>query len=309
MRARALLAGAVMGVCAALPCASSGAESGEGPSPRGKLETQWRSWGAWKEPRPGRRAVFFPIGDIFAPPLADQKQPRFFASWQAYRTDFGSYKVGSVGFGENVGLVRRLGAREGEGWQIGVSGGVFAVFNLDAESHDLLNADYVIGFPLSFRRGRWSARARLYHQSSHLGDEFLLTSQPIAVERINLSFEVLEALVSWDSKQLRVYGGPSRILSTVTPLKRQRIQAGVEHLGRDAAILGGRLIAGIEWSAWQETAWIGSLGVKTGLLFSSPYQEARSVRLFAEYYTGQIPHGQFYRLRTRYFGFGFAFSL
>ncbi len=51
--------------------------------------------------------------------------------------------------------------------------GVFQ-FDLSAPSSDLINTDYVVGVPLSWRSGGWSTRVRLYHQSSHLGDEFLL---------------------------------------------------------------------------------------------------------------------------------------
>ncbi|HBL16158.1 MAG: hypothetical protein A2X36_04165 [Elusimicrobia bacterium GWA2_69_24] len=272
-------------------------------------ETRWRSWTDWRLPSFGERTVFFPSGDIFAPPFADPKQPRFHATWQSYHTAFGDYRVGSVGFGENLGLARWPSGREGDGVQLGVSGAVLALFNMDSESHDLLNADYIIGFPLSWRRRHWSARARLFHQSSHLGDEFLLTSQPIALERINLSYEVLETLLSWDNHQFRVYGGPSRILSTVTPLKRQRVQAGAEY--RSSPWLGrtGRWLAGVEWSAWQENRWQGNLGLKGGIVLASPFQEARSVQLYGEFYGGEIPHGQFYRLRTAYYGLGLAFSL
>ena len=81
---------------------------------------------------------------------------------------------GAVGFGERWGIVRRPGERAGDGWQVGLSGGVFAQFDMDADSNDLINADYVIGFPLTWRHGAWSGRFNLYHQSSHLGDELLL---------------------------------------------------------------------------------------------------------------------------------------
>jgi len=176
--------------------------AGEAPA----AQTRWRSWRFWEPAPPGKRFTCFPEGDVFAPPMADPKQPRFHASWQVHRTPVGNYDIGSVAFGENIGLFRWPGGREGDGIQLGISGAVFAIFNMDAASHDLLNADYVIGFPLSWRRGHWSARARLFHQSSHLGDEFILNSEPIAVTRINLSYETLETLLSWDNHQFRLYG-------------------------------------------------------------------------------------------------------
>ena len=57
--------------------------------------------------------------------------------------------------------------------------------------------------PLTFRRSGFSFRAKLYHQSSHLGDEYLLRSEEIVRE--NLSFESIEFLVSQEIRALRLY--------------------------------------------------------------------------------------------------------
>lgn len=153
----------------------------------------------------------FPENDVFRPLWADPKQPQHFMSWQATRVRSGnesSFNMGSVGFGDNFGLI---GKRNGcDGWQIGVLPGVFAQFDLDRHSKDLLNADYVIGIPISFRNGLFSGRFRLFHQSSHLGDEFLLNNP--GVNRVNLGFEVVEAILSLDAPGGwgRIYGGGAR---------------------------------------------------------------------------------------------------
>jgi hypothetical protein len=153
----------------------------------------------------------FPENDVFRPLLADPNQPQFFGAWQAtrVRTSNTSVNIGSIGFGEDFGIV---GRRDGcNGWQIGILGGVFAQFNLDARSIDLLNADYVIGFPLSWRYGLFSTRLRVYHQSSHLGDEFLLGNP--GFPRVNLSYEAVEAIVSLDAPGGwgRIYAGGSTL--------------------------------------------------------------------------------------------------
>ncbi len=134
----------------------------------------------------------FPENDVFLPLLADPKQPQFFASWQAtrIRTDHSSVNIGAVGFGNNFGVLGRRNGRSG--WQVGILAGVFAPFNMDAPSVDLINADYVIGLPISWRSGLVSARVPLYHQSSHLSDEFLLGMPHF--NRVNLSFEAILSL-------------------------------------------------------------------------------------------------------------------
>jgi len=131
----------------------------------------------------------FPVGDLFRPLLADPKQPRFFISVNDFHSSVVQYTLASVGIGETFGLYRFLGRREGDGLQLSVEGAIFAQFNLDTSSADLINADYITGLPAAYRYGDTSLRFRIYHQSSHLGDELLLSANP--PQRVNLSFEAV----------------------------------------------------------------------------------------------------------------------
>lgn len=260
-------------------------------------------------PAAGAEGVRFPLGEVFRAPIAAPKEPRSHLTW--LRLDLGSdrFSVGSVGFGENFGLVRWAGPNPGEGWQLGLSGAVLAQFNLDAPSLDLVNADYTVGFPLSFRRGAWGGRARLYHQSSHLGDEFLLYPQRIGpMERINLSFEVLEVLGAWHRGGLRVLGGPSYVLHTDTPLKRWSLVGGVEYRGQLLGWGTARPFAGALVHSWRETGWDFDVALRAGLEFPSPYGGERSVQFAAEAYQGHLPFGQFYEREARYLGAGITFA-
>ena len=135
--------------------------------------------------------VGFPQDQIFCPTIADPKEARSFVS--LLRGTFRSLddpsgkgtSIVSVGLGDSFGLVRWGGPTPNEGVQLDVVGSIFAQFDIGAASNDLINADYLIGLPLTFRRRGFSTRIRLYHQSSHLGDEDLLRSEDI--ERQNLS--------------------------------------------------------------------------------------------------------------------------
>ncbi|MBI4161058.1 MAG: DUF1207 domain-containing protein [Acidobacteria bacterium] len=250
----------------------------------------------------------FPSGDLFAPPIADQKQPRSHATWQRYRAGFGTFDVASVGFGDNFGLVRWPGGAGGNAWQLGISGAVFALFNLDSPSFDLLNADYVVGLPLSFRRGNWSARVRPFHLSSHLGDEFLLNPQPgPVIERINLSYEAVELLGAWERKACRIYGGGVHILSTDIPLGRDRAQVGFEYHGGPHGWRTGEWVAGLDVEAWDENEWAREISFKGGIRLHEPAGGGRSFQLLLEYYDGRVPHGQFFMdVEVEYFGLGFT---
>src|SRR5262245_51668766 len=155
--------------------------------------------------------VAFPEDQIFCPLLADPKEARSFVSF--LRGTFRSLddptgegtSIASVGVGDSFGLVRWGGPDAGEGVQLDVIGSIFAQFDIGTPSNDLINADYIIGLPLTFRRNGFSVRSKLYHQSSHLGDEYLLRNEDIVRE--NLSFESVEVLISQELGPLRGYGG------------------------------------------------------------------------------------------------------
>src|SRR3989344_6799053 len=103
-----------------------------------------------------------PEHELFAPLLADPRQPRFSVSYLHYRAPASEFSAASVAFGEYFGLASGFFGSSGSS-QIGIQGGGFALFNLDAPSSDLINADYWIGLPISDRKGPWRYLLRLYH--------------------------------------------------------------------------------------------------------------------------------------------------
>ncbi len=243
-----------------------------------------------------------PEQELFAPLLADPRQPRFSMSYQRYHTPTNTFSAASVALGEYFGLASGMFGRSGSS-QIGIQAAVFALFNLDAPSSDLVNADYWVGFPLSYRKGPWSYLVRLYHQSSHLGDEFLLGNP--GVNRVNLSYEDLEGLVSYEWEKWRVYGGSGYMLHTEPDLKRKHVHGGVEFVQPRAA---GELsfVAAADVRASEELDWRGSRSYQAGFEFRS--SSPRRVRVMLEHFRGHSPNGQFYREPLRYTGLGLYFG-
>ena len=259
--------------------------------------------------------VGFPQDQIFCPIIADPKEPRSFAS--LLRGTFPSIEkpsgegatIGSVGLGDSFGLVRWGGPRAGEGVQLDVVGAIFAQFDLDSESNDLINADYIIGLPLTIRRSGFSIRARIYHQSSHLGDEYLLRSSQI--QRENLSFESLELLASQEIGPLRVYGGGERIFrrdpETVKP---KLLHAGAELRSGRAGLL--QLVSGVDLKTTEQHNWSQALSGRVGFELARPAPGGHPVRLVTimlELYKGPSPYGQFFQEDISYVGVGIHFSL
>ncbi|WP_447979984.1 DUF1207 domain-containing protein [Candidatus Nitrospira bockiana] len=258
----------------------------------------------------------FPENDVFRPLWADPKQPQFFASWQATRVRSNNTYVNlaSVGLGETFGL---LGRRNGcNGWQVGILGGVFAQFDLDSPSTDLINADYVVGIPVSWRYRLFSTRIRVYHQSSHLGDEFLL-GRP-GFRRVNLSFEAFEAILSLDAPGGwgRVYAGGSTLIHREpATLDRNGVHWGLELRGPTTTppILARQLprlritpVFGADFQSYEELRWIINANVVGGLEWSKAGADRR-FRLLVNYYRGFVPYGQFFAQKIEMVGVGLYF--
>jgi hypothetical protein len=262
-----------------------------------------------------RGFVPLPRGDVFCPLVADPKGVRSFVSYlRGDAADFAS-DVGSVGIGDVFGLVRFGGRRAGDGVQLSLAGAVFAQFDLGSHSYDLINADYLIGVPLTVRVHGTSARLRVYHQSSHLGDEFLLRSNH--PERENLSFEAGELILSQDVGPLRVYGGGEYYLDRQPrdlPLRlahggvelRPGGNVGFGSLGRVRFVAAGD-VKGVS----DQGDWVVGVSARGGIEVGRAHEGAAPSRrwsLLYEFYDGPSPYGQFFQRNVRLMGVGLHFT-
>jgi hypothetical protein len=259
--------------------------------------------------------VLFPQDQIFCALLADPKEPRSFASY--LRGEFRTLgdpagkgtNIGSVGLGDSFGLVRWGTSRPGEGVQLDLVGSIFAQFDLGTPSNDLINADYIVGFPVTLRRNGFSARITFYHQSSHLGDEYLLRGEEI--ERENLSFESIALILSQEIGPLRVYAGGERLFRREPEaLAQSLMHGGVEFRTRRAGPMA--FVAAVDLKATQQHDWSPATSGRAGIEFArsgAAGHPARLVALMLEVYEGPSPYGQFFQDNISYVGFGLHVGL
>lgn len=257
--------------------------------------------------------VALPTGDVFCPLVADPKADVSFLS--VARADFPSItdqenetELGSVGLAESLPLARWSGGIPGDGVQLGLSGGVFAQFDLGSASFDLINADYLIGLPLTARFSDFTLRFRPYHQSSHLGDEFLLRDD--GFERENLSFESLELILSQELRPARVYGGGEYLFRREPETLQEMVVHGGAEL-RLGSLRGPRFVAAVDAKASEQQDWEPALSARAGLelaLWREPGHPPRLWRILVEFYDGPSPYGQFFQEQIRSFGLGLHVS-
>jgi Protein of unknown function (DUF1207) len=247
---------------------------------------------------------WLPGGILFKPLIADPRWPHFSAAYQYYVDNRQFENVAAVTFGETFTIYRNR--FRDVLWELGIQAGVFSLFNLGAESKDLINADYMAAAVAGFRWRDVSALARVYHQSSHLGDEFLLANS--SVQRVNLSYEGADLRLSYEFwPGLRIYGGGGGIFDQdPSDLKPWYAQGGVEFRSPWPAGARIRPVAGVDVQTRQQNAWDPDVSARAGVEFLGALY-GRNVQVLLEYFNGHSPNGQFYKDTIDYIGLGVHF--
>jgi hypothetical protein len=248
--------------------------------------------------------VLLPAETLFEPLSADPRWPRVSASYLNFVDDPELDTVGSVALGGAIPLFHAPLPFEG-GWELGFQAGVFSIFDLDAPSNDLINTDFWVGIPISARWGIFSFTIRPHHQSSHLGDEYLLRGP---TDRMDLSYEAVDGILSFDLWEWgRIYGGGGYLVDRdPETLGRKYTQLGVE-LTSPLMFRHMRFIASGDMQRREHTDWRTDYSARAGIQFESRRFGGRRLQLVAEYYNGQNPNGQFFERQIEYYGAGIHF--
>jgi len=245
----------------------------------------------------------FPRVSLFAPLAADLRWPKFTLAYSYHFGNSDLTHAGSAEAGASIAIVQRNNPRRKGAWELGFQGGIFAVFDLAGNSTDLLNADYLGGLTFTYAFDSLAFIARYVHQSSHLGDEYLLNNE---VERVNLSFEELSALASYGPRDwARVYGGAAVIVrSEPSDLGRWSLQLGAEFRPVTAQTRHRlQLLVAVNLQSWQESNWVPDASLVAGPTLDPIGESSYRVDFLLRYYIGRSPNGQFFTERIQTFGF------
>jgi Protein of unknown function (DUF1207) len=265
-------------------------------------------------PHCGVKGLWFPQAqELFAPLVADPRQIRFSSGWR-FHDDVFMTAVASATFGDTFPIYRWLdvGCWHGD-LQIGIEAGVWAVFQFEKDpyAHEdgddvaLINADYYVGFPLTYAACDWSFRLRIYHISSHLGDEFMISHKDI--RRVNPSWEAIDFFASYQiTPAIRLYVGPgvnyhSNRTFYIDPLY---IEYGLEVRSFGRRIFCQQLYLqpfyAMHISNWQARNWNFDATYVAGFELSRLQGVGRKIRGYVEYHDGFSEEGQFLKMRTKY---------
>ena len=255
----------------------------------------------------GNRFRFLPGTLLWEPPLAVKKDPRMQFLATSLKNYRGPYTV-DTSIGGTVGLFRYDFVGSDTAVQIDIFGLVITRLSPD----DLMADDYRFGLPITWRRGPWSAKIGYEHTSAHIGDEQLQARG--LVTRSFAKDELVFGLSRIFYDQLRIYGHLGYAFGfqvpdvTTTTEHRSRADLGFEWYRRcPTGFAGTPFVAGnVERRGDQDGT--TNFTIQVGWLWKNPYQRFGTARVFAEYYSGRSPYGQFIQDRESFYSAGFGFD-
>ncbi len=272
--------------------------------------------------KPKIKGVWFPQNTVLFPPLI--ADPRAVVASLGYRwqwkqgSEYEGHQATIVSYGDEFPIYRwvNLGKIKAE-VQIGIEGGAWAVFRMDKlkGNHwaELVNTDYFLGIPLSWALDKWSFRFRLYHISTHLGDEFI-ESHP-DFPRFNPSYEAIDLFTAWQiTENLRLYVGLGRIMHDDNDFHLQPLyfEYGTELRFFNRIVnynrLYGQFFVATNFKNQEARHWATNATYVLGYEWSKLRGAGRKCRIFGEYHAGFSADGQFYFERLSYASLRFSYG-
>jgi hypothetical protein len=272
--------------------------------------------------RPRIKGIWFPqLTELYQPMVADPRQVTNSLGYRQGDISIIGKKVVPVSLGDDFGFYRWLDVWDHGDLQISIEAGIWSVFNMDPPkpnlaggTAELVNTDFYVGIPLSYALNKWSFKWRVYHISSHLGDEFLVDHP--GFERVNPSFEATDLFISYQVfDSWRLYGAPGVILHSDNSFKMNPplyFEYGTEYrfggVKFHSQRLYGTFLLAAHFRSYAYLNWGFDGTFLAGYEFSKLQGIGRKFRLFVEYHNGFSLEGQFMKEHTQYVEYMFMYG-
>ncbi len=250
--------------------------------------------------RAGAQDRLFPAVNSFELPEASPRAYGMVARVLSVRkgeSRFGVEQEGEVILGENFPvLALKRGPRP---IVLGLGAQAYGRFSLDDSKSALISLDWVAALNTTALLGPWALTLQLYHESSHLGDEY---ADHFGVGRLDWTREVIAGWATYGFGALRLTGGASYVLADELSLPRPAAALGIDFggHGRRAVARGVEPVIGLYTEANSATRWRLNTSAKFGVEFVGQGRPQLGLALIA--HDGLSTQRQFFREESRYFG-------
>lgn len=252
------------------------------------------------------QVALFPRVEPFELPVAHPRPAAFFGRLLSLGTGESRYGAGreaEAGLGAVIPVLALAQGRVPVTLGLGVA--MAARFSLDDPRTALVSDDWLVGLHLTTGQGPWRVDLHLFHESSHLGDEY---GERFDVARLDWTREVAAVWLRRSLGHAAVLASLSHTLIDELDLPGAAAALGLDYrrpggrlLGADLRPVAGVMLEATEYSRWRLTT-TGRLGVELG-------NGGRTVSVSLVGLDGLSSQRQFYLERSRYVGLELRFDL
>lgn len=252
------------------------------------------------------RKIFLPESSYFEPIILDPLESQIFTSF-VKRFDENKEKEGlyvpfSIG---GRRMIYRKEKEKGKSWEAGLEVVALTQFEYvtvnDTWKRSILNSDFKIAFPLVWKIDSSSCiRFRIYHLSSHEGDDFIFINKRTSLKPNPVNYEQVELHYSRYFKKTRFYVGAGVNPRIETIRKRLSFQTGFHRSTFLKSDSKTKLFFGTDVKIFEQNEYSPNIKAGAGLEFGS----IKPMRIILEYYNGNLPYSMYEYIHTTWFGFG-----
>ena len=211
-----------------------------------------------------------------------------------------------IALGHSWGMARWYSNNDQWVWQWNLEAMAYSRFTIGGALNQFETVDFLAHLPLAARRGPFSTRVMLFHESSHLGDDYIRRTNDVG---FRYSIDGLNGVLSLDAASwARLYAGATYLLHTVPVPARRSAQAGFELTSRELGLATDfpmRVFLAQDLQSHENVRWNVNSRTVAGLQLGFK-KVPRYVRLYGGYFTGHSPYGQFFSRLEHYADIGIS---
>lgn len=257
------------------------------------------------------RVEFFPDGSYFKPILLDPATPQLGSSINSYIVKRimkkRAYIPVLIGTSK---IILRIPYESNRGFEAGFEYGVYSQFIIGPVRNMIMggleNADYRISAISHYMAGPNIYRVKLFHQSSHLGDDHIIRNEITTATSNIQNYEELSIMYIRNREAWRYYISGGYNISIYTVRGRVLVQGGADFslpLGKTGEF---GITGGCDLKIYQQNNF--SPNWKLGFGLEIGRKRSNTLRLLFEYYNGHLPYSTLEPFKVQMMGVGFYFS-
>ncbi|MBT4132572.1 MAG: DUF1207 domain-containing protein [Candidatus Marinimicrobia bacterium] len=196
-------------------------------------------------------------------------------------------------------------------WELGIEFTIFSQFSIvdvgEAFMGGLQNADYRISSVFHYQQNLSTIyRLSLFHQSSHLGDDYIIRNFIVTPTLRTQNYEQLDISLYKRFDRWNIYAATGYNISPNTVRKRLMLQLGGDWHQFVVEQSGIGLIAGVDIKIYEHNDFHPNMRLGVGIEFARGTPSP--LKLLLNYYQGHLPYSTLEYQKVRLFGLSLIFN-